>query len=59
MYNALLAGSPLLSLTLLALLIFVGVFVAVVIRTMLAKPSAYATIANLPLAGEDEARHDC
>lgn len=59
MYKTLLAGSPLLSLPLVALFIFVVVFVAIVIRTMLAKPSSYATVANLPLTGEDEARHDC
>lgn len=57
MYKALLAGSPLLSLPLVALFIFLVVFVTVVIKTMMKKAAAYAVVADLPLA-EEEARDE-
>ncbi len=53
MYKDLLAQSPLLALPLAALLIFFGVFVAVVMRTMARRAPAYAQAADLPLRGED------
>ncbi len=53
MHMDLLAHSPLLVLPLIALLIFFVVFVAVVVRTMVRGPHAYARDAALPLDKED------
>ena len=62
MHSELLAHSPLLILPLAALLIFFGVFVAVVVRTMAKRPPEYARAAALPLGDENpgvqEDRHD-
>ena len=49
MYKDLLAQSPLLALPLAALLIFVFVFAAVVVRTMWRRSHEYARAAALPL----------
>jgi hypothetical protein len=53
-HKELLAQSPLLALPIAALLIFVAVFAVVCVRTMRKKALAYAPIANLPLAPEEE-----
>ncbi len=57
MYKDLLAQSPLLALPIAALLIFFGVFVAIVVRTMTTRAPAYAPAAALPLENE-EASHE-
>ena len=49
MYRQLLEHSPLLAYPLVALVVFLAVFVAVVFRTFAAKPEAYAKAAALPL----------
>jgi hypothetical protein len=58
MHKDLLAQSPLLILPLAALVIFFGVFVVVVLRTMARRAPEYASAAALPLEeeGSDEGR---
>lgn len=46
------AQSPLLLLPLFALLLFVGVFAAWIVRTYAKRPEAYADIAALPLVDD-------
>ena len=53
MHKDLLTQSPLLALPLAALLIFFGVFVVVVLRTMAKRAPEYARAAALPLEQED------
>ncbi len=53
MYRQLLEKSPLLVLPLFALLVFVAVFLAIVLRTYARKHEAYAREASLPLADDD------
>ena len=55
MHKDLLAQSPLLALPLAALLIFLGVFLVICIRTMVKRAPDYAPAASLPL---DEDRHE-
>ena len=52
MYRDLMIHSTLLVLPLLALFLFVGVFVAIVIRTFGRGAKDYEALANLPLAKE-------
>lgn len=52
MHTDLLTQSPLLALPLAALLIFFGVFVVVVLRTMAKRAPEYARAAALPLEQE-------
>jgi hypothetical protein len=54
MKSELLAKSPLLALPLVAFVLFVVVFVAVVIVTMRRRSEAYEPIAKLPLADGDD-----
>jgi hypothetical protein len=52
MYKDLLCQTPLLYLPIAAMLIFMAVFVAVLIRTMSRRASAYSENAALPLCEE-------
>lgn len=52
MHKELLAHSPLLVLPLAALLVFFGVFVIVVVRTMAKRGHAYSQLASMPLDQE-------
>ncbi len=56
MHKDLLAQSPLLILPVVGLLIFFGVFLVVVIRTMAKRAPEYATAAALPL--DEEGSHE-
>lgn len=61
MKSEMLAHSPLLVLPLLALFLFLGVFLVVVVRTMSRRPRAYASLSAMPLhdgegASREEAR---
>ena len=58
MHAQLLSQSPLLILPLAALLLFATVFVAVALRTALTSQASVDRAAALPLADDDEARHD-
>ena len=49
MHKELLAQSPLLALPLMALLLFLTVFVVVCFRTLLRRAGDYAPAANMPL----------
>ena len=53
MYKDLLAHSPLLVLPLVALVLFVAVYVAILVRTMAKRPPELARVAALPLAAEE------
>jgi len=52
MHRELLAQSPLLILPIAAMFVFLGVFVAVLVRTMSKRASAYDATAALPLSEE-------
>jgi hypothetical protein len=54
MHKDLLAQSPLLVLPLVALFLFLGVFLAVLVRTMVTRTPEYARTAALPLEDSDE-----
>jgi hypothetical protein len=60
MYKDLLATTPLFVLPLVALAIFIGVWVATTLRAMTRPRSEIDLAARLPLAADDneEARHD-
>lgn len=49
MKQQMLLQSPLLALPILALVLFLGVFVAVLVRTYMRRPSAYDPVARRPL----------
>jgi hypothetical protein len=57
-HSKLLEHSPLLALPLAALFIFLTVFLAVIARTMSRRPREYQAAADLPLAEDEESRHD-
>lgn len=50
------ANSPLLALPLIALAIFVLVFLSVTLRALFTKASSYEAIARLPLESQEESR---
>lgn len=54
MYKDLLAQSPLLVLPIVALFLFLGVFVAVLVRTLARKPARFDAAARLPLEDSNE-----
>jgi cbb3-type cytochrome oxidase subunit 3 len=56
MFSRLLEHSSLLTFPLIALVLFLGVFIAVVVRTFAKKAAAYDAAAALPLA-DDTVRH--
>lgn len=59
MKSEMLAHSPLLVLPLLALFLFLGIFLAVVVRTMSRRPRAYASLSAMPLEdGTNDAAED-
>lgn len=53
MKSELLSKSPMLALPLVALFLFLGIFLGILVITMRKKAPAYDPIARLPLDGED------
>ncbi len=54
MKSEMLAHSPLLALPLVALFMFLAIFLGIFVMTMKKKALAYEPIARLPLEGEDD-----